>query len=245
MKLLILGGTKDAVDLAEGAAGLPGVQVIYSLAGVTQNPNLPNCGVRQGGFGGAAGLQDYLNAETFDAVIDATHPYAAQIARNASEACAAVNLPRLKFLRPPWTSQIGEKWEAVADIPAAVAALAGEEKRVFLTIGVKELATFEQAAGVPFLVRYIHPPKDGGSLTNAEVIVDRGPYTVDGERELMAKHDVGVLVSKNSGGDGASAKLIAARELGVRVIMVDRPALPAGEVIGRQSDALTWIRELN
>jgi len=245
MKLLILGGTKDAVDLAEAAAGLPGVQVIYSLAGVTQNPNLPNCGVRQGGFGGASGLQEYLKAETFDAVIDATHPYAAQIAQNAAEACAAVNLPRLKFLRPPWTPQIGEKWEAVADVPAAVTALAGEEKRVFLTIGVKEMAAFEQADGAPFLVRYIHAPKASAPLPEAEVIVDRGPYTVDGERELMAKHRVGVLVSKNSGGDGASAKLIAARELGVRVIMIDRPALPAGEVIGRQADALAWIRDLN
>lgn len=244
IKILILGGTKDAVNLAEAASALSRVHVIYSLAGVTRNPNLPNCQTRSGGFGGEDGLADYLRDENIDAVVDATHPYAGQMAAHTAAAAGRLNMPRLKFLRPPWTPQPGEQWHSEPSIADAASYVGDSGGRVFLTVGVKELSAFAGAGTCWFLTRYIHPPANGEPVTNGIAIVDRGPFTMEGERQLLQDHKIDTLVTKNSGGDGVAAKLVAARELGVKIVMIDRPALPPGEVVSRQADAINWIDAL-
>ncbi|MBT6290140.1 MAG: cobalt-precorrin-6A reductase [Rhodospirillaceae bacterium] len=244
VKVLILGGTRDAVNLAIAASALPGTDVIYSLAGVTQNPNLPGCAVRSGGFGGLEGLKAYLIDAEIDMVIDATHPFAAEIAANVFAACRGTGLPRLKFLRPPWVPQSGDNWIEVGLVADAVSYLRDHSSTVFLTIGTREIAAFACLENCRFLVRYIHPPKDGVPLKNCEVVVDRGPFLEPGETELLRSNGVQYLVSKNSGGDGAAAKLAAARRLGIPVIMINRPAPPAGGIAEAQEDAIAWLQKL-
>jgi len=243
-KVLILGGTRDAVNLAGAAAALPGTEVIYSLAGVTQNPNLPGCEVHTGGFGGPEGLQVYLSDAAIDAVIDATHPFAAQIAANVFAACEGIGMPRLKFLRPPWVPETGDNWIEVGSVADAVSYLSDHASAVFLTIGTREIAAFAGLENCRFLIRYIHPPKGGVPLKNCEVVVDRGPFLEPGETELIRSHGVQYLVSKNSGGDGAAAKLAAARSLKIPVIMINRPAPPAGAIAEAQEDAVAWLQKL-
>ncbi|NQV57257.1 MAG: cobalt-precorrin-6A reductase [Rhodospirillales bacterium] len=239
-RVLLLGGTKDARALAEYASGLPQFDVIYSLAGVTKDPKLPDCTVRQGGFGGASGLQDYLKSEHIEAVIDATHPFAAGIAANAHDACKALGLPRLKFQRPAWPPEPGDAWTQVPTIEAAARHLADHPCTAFLTIGVKELAAFEAIKGCRYLVRYIHAPDGGASLPNWDVVIDRGPFDLGNETALMQKYEIQALVTKNSGGDG-TAKLTAARGLSIPVIMIDRPPLLAGDVVETEAGALAWL----
>jgi precorrin-6A/cobalt-precorrin-6A reductase len=241
-RILILGGTRDAVNLAGAASALPGTEVIYSLAGVTQNPNLPGCEVRTGGFGGPEGLQVYLSDAKIDAVIDATHPFAAEIAANVFVASEGIGLPRLKFLRPPWVPKNGDNWIDVGSVADAVSFLRDHSSTVFLTIGTREIAAFAGLENCRFLIRYIHPPKGGVPLNNCEVVVDRGPFVLDGETELIRSKGVQYLVSKNSGGDGAAAKLEAARSLGIPVIMINRPAPPAGGITESQAGAIAWIK---
>lgn len=241
-KILILGGTRDAVNLATAASALPGTDVIYSLAGVTQNPNLPGCAVRSGGFGGPEGLKDYLIDAGIDAVIDATHPFAAEIAANVFAACEGAGLPRLKFLRPPWVAETGDNWIEVGSIADAVSYMRDHTSTVFLTIGTREIAAFAGLENCRFLIRYIHPPKGGVPLKNCEVVVDRGPFHEPGETELLRNNGVQYLISKNSGGDGAAAKLAAARSLGIQVIMINRPDPPAGGIAENQGDAIAWLQ---
>lgn len=241
-RVLILGGTRDAVDLAGAAAALAGIEVIYSLAGVTRNPNLPDCEIRSGGFGGGEGLQKYLADAGIDAVIDASHPFAAEIAANAAAACRGAGVPRLKYLRPPWRPAPGDNWIEVSSTGAAAACLADHPGTAFLTIGGRQLSAFADLENCRFVVRYIHAPKDGVPLDNCEVVIDRGPFGIKEETALMRAHQVDVLVSKNSGGDAAAAKLGAARALAIPVIMIARPPPPDGEIAESDADAIAWLQ---
>jgi precorrin-6A/cobalt-precorrin-6A reductase len=243
-RILILGGTRDAVNLAVAASALPGTEIIYSLAGVTQNPNLPGCAVRTGGFGGPEGLKNYLVDAAINAVIDATHPFAAEIAANVFAACEGIGLPRLKYLRAPWIPETGDNWIEVSSVADAVSYLRAHASAVFLTIGTREIAAFACLDNCRFLIRYIHPPKGGVPLKNCEVVVDRGPFLEPGETELIRTKGVQYLVSKNSGGDGAAAKLAAARSLKIPVIMINRPPPPAGAITEAQADAIAWLQKL-
>jgi precorrin-6A/cobalt-precorrin-6A reductase len=243
-RVLILGGTRDAVDLAGGAAALDGYEIIYSLAGVTQNPNLPGCEVRSGGFGGPEGLGEYIQNNRINAVIDATHPFAAGITANAYSACRISDVPRLKYLRPPWQPGPDDDWIDAAFTGDAATYLAAHPGSAFLTIGGRDLGAFAGLKDCRFLVRYIHAPKGGVPLDNCEVVVDRGPFDEAGETELMRSQGVQYLVSKNSGGDGAAAKLGAARALGIPVIMINRPAPPEGPIAETEADALAWLQSL-
>lgn len=243
-RILILGGTRDAVNLAIAASALPGTEVIYSLAGVTQNPNLPGCEIRTGGFGGPEGLKVYLIDAGIDAVIDATHPFAAEIAANVFAACDGIGLPRLKFLRAPWVPHSGDNWIEVGSVADAASYLRNHASTVFLTIGAREIAAFAGLENCRFVVRYIHPPKGGVPLNNCEVVVDRGPFLEPGETDLIRANGVQYLVSKNSGGDGAAAKLAAARNLRIPVIMINRPAPPPGAIAEAQEDATAWLQNL-
>ena len=243
-RLLILGGTRDSVDLASAAAALDGIDVVYSLAGVTANPNLPECEVRRGGFGGPGGLLEYIVAHAFDAVIDATHPFAGKIAANAHAACSDAGVPRLKFLRSPWCPTYGDDWIEAASVGDAVSYLRNHPGTVFLTVGTREISAFVGLDNCRFVVRYIHAPKCGVPLKNFAFVVDRGPFEEAAEIQLMRAYDVEYLVSKNSGGDGAAAKLAAARALHIPVIMINRPDPPPGARAETQTDVLGWLENL-
>jgi precorrin-6A/cobalt-precorrin-6A reductase len=237
--VLLLGGTTEARRLAGLIAGE--VTVITSLAGRTRDPLLPPGSVRIGGFGGADGLARYLRDEHIGAVVDATHPFAAAISANAFEACAASDVPLMILRRPGWIAQPGDEWHRVASLPDAAARLPGAGRRVFLTTGRQGIAHFAGRDECWFLARSVEPPS-GTVPRRLEVLLDRGPFTVTGERDLITRYRLDVLVTKDSG--GADAKLVAARELGIPVLMVDRPPLPPAANVSTADAAADWLRSL-
>lgn len=232
--MLILGGTAEAAALARA---LEGVEVVTSLAGRTRAPAALPGRVRVGGFGGAQGLAAYLEAEGIDALIDATHPFAARISANAAEAVRLRPTPRLMLVRPEWTPQPGDRWTLVPSIAAAAGAVP-EGARAFLAIGRQELAPFAARADAWFLIRSVEPP-DGPLPPHHAVVTGRGPFRVEDEAALLTSHRIRVLVAKNSGGD--DAKLVAARRLGLPVVLVERPAPPPGERVGTVDEAVNWV----
>jgi len=240
MKVLLLGGTGEARSLAAALAVEPGVQVVSSLAGRTTDARLPVGEVRQGGFGGTDGLVDWLRDNAVDAVVDATHPFAATMTAHAVAAARAVDVPLLVLRRPGWTPASGDAWHPVDSADAAARLLPTLGSRAFLTIGRQGLAAFA-GIGMWALARCVDPPEP--VPTWCELILDRGPYDVDGELTLMRQHRIDVLVTKDSGGPQTSAKLIAARELGVPVVVISRPPLPSGvEAVDSVDRVVEWVR---
>ena len=239
-RLLILGGTGDAAELAAKAANLPGIEVIVSLAGRTRQPK-DVVNIRIGGFGGVAGLSAYLRDEKIDLLIDATHPFAAQISRNAIASAAEVGIGALMLVRPMWQRVIGDNWIEVENIEAAAQKLSDRSKRVFLTIGRQELAAFAHLQDIWFLMRMIDPPQPNTLVPKGLLLYDRGPFTLADERQLLIQHAIDTVVSKNSGGDATYAKIIAARELNIPVVMVQRPAVPQGDRVANVEAALNWL----
>ena len=241
-RLLILGGTGAARSLAAQAAALDGLNVTTSLAGRTNCPTAPEGELRIGGFGGAAGLASWLREDRTDAVIDATHPFAAGISRNAAAACDELGLPRLVLHRPPWRAEADDKWVEV-DTPAQAAeAVCGSAERVFLTLGAGALAAFDRLPGIWFLVRTVDAPATPPPLVDHHLITGRGPFTLDGETRLMQAYKIDCVVSRNSGGDATYAKIAAARNLGLPVVMLRRPAPPGGETVATVDAVLAWLR---
>ncbi|MGI5243587.1 cobalt-precorrin-6A reductase [Dactylosporangium sp. CA-139066] len=223
--VLILGGTGEARRLA---AVLPPVyRVISSLAGRVADPARPAGEVRIGGFGGPPGLASYLRAERVDVVVDATHPFAARMSANAALACRETGVPLLVLRRPGFAERPGDGWRHVPSLEAAAALLPGLAERVFLTTGRQGLAHFAHLGAQWFLVRCVDPPQPPVP-PRLEVVLDRGPFTVEGETELMLRYDIGVLVTKDSGGSMTAAKLDAARALRIPVVVVDRPPVTPG-----------------
>ncbi|MEH1868558.1 MAG: cobalt-precorrin-6A reductase [Nostoc sp.] len=241
MRVLILGGTGDAAELAARVATIQGLDVITSLAGRTREPSVPLGDLRVGGFGGVAGLASYLRVMQIDLLIDATHPFASQISFNAANAANEVGVPRLMLIRPPWEKGSGDRWMEVDSIEAAAASLANQAHRVFLTVGRQELAAFAHLEEIWFLMRMIDPPVDDALVPPGMVLCDRGPFTLNNERQILIDNKIDTIVSKNSGGDATKPKIIAARELGVKVVMVNRPAIPPGEQVSDVDGALAWI----
>jgi precorrin-6A/cobalt-precorrin-6A reductase len=194
-----------------------------------------------GGFGGTAGLAAYLRDEGVDVLVDATHPFAAVMRWHAAEAAASTGVPRVRVERPPWVAVEGDRWVRVPDLAGAAAAVtAGGHRRVLLTTGRTELAPFAGCAGVHLVVRSIEPP-DPQPLPDAEVVLDRGPFTVAGERALMVDRGIDAVVTKDSGGSATAAKLVAARSLGLPVVVVDRPPSPDGPQVATAAEALAWV----
>jgi precorrin-6A/cobalt-precorrin-6A reductase len=240
-RVLILGGTGDAAELAAKAANLPGIEVIVSLAGRTRQPKDVAGNIRIGGFGGVAGLTAYLRESKIDLLIDATHPFAAQISVNAAASAAEVGIGALMLVRPMWERVIGDNWIEVENIEAAAAKLGVSTKRVFLTIGRQELAAFAHIEDIWFLMRMIDPPQLNTLVPKGLLLYDRGPFTLASERQLLIQHAIDTVVSKNSGGDATYAKIIAARELNIPVVMVQRPAVPEGDRVANVEAALNWL----
>jgi precorrin-6A/cobalt-precorrin-6A reductase len=237
--VLILGGTSEARALA---GSLPGLTVISSLAGRTTAPLLPAGEVRIGGFGGAEGLAAFVRTHRIAVLVDATHPFAARISANAAAASAATGVPLLVLRRPGWSSQPGDDWRRVRDLREAAALVPSLGERVFLTTGRQEIAAFAGVDACWFLARSVEPPEPP-MPRRLEVLLDRGPYTLDGERELLANHRIDVLVSKDSG--GVAPKLDAARERGIPVLMVDRPPAPPGtNTASNVAEAVSKLREI-
>ncbi|MFE9448155.1 cobalt-precorrin-6A reductase [Streptomyces sp. NPDC006739] len=225
--VLVLGGTTEARRLAARLAALPGVRVTTSLAGRVSRPGALAGEVRIGGFGGADGLTAWLREHRVDALVDATHPFAESITANAARAAAATGVPTVVLRRPGWRPAPGDRWHTVPSPAAAAQALPGLGRRVLLTTGRLGLAAFAHLTGLHFVVRSVEPPEPPVP-PDTEVILARGPFTVAGETGLLRDHRIDVLVTKDSGGEATSAKLTAARELGLPVVVVQRPPLPDG-----------------
>lgn len=237
IRLLILGGTGEAARLARHLADRPGLHIISSLAGRVAAPVLPPGAVRIGGFGGVDGLVSYL--ADIDAVVDATHPFAARMSANAAEACRRTGVPLLAFVRPPWVPEADDRWLPAADMAAAAALSRG---RVFLTVGRQELAPFA-SSDAWFLIRAIDPP-DGPLPAHHELMLKRGPFRLADEIALLRDHRIDLIVSKNSGGPATHAKIAAARALGLPVVMVARPARPATDQASSLDAVAGWLDRL-
>ncbi len=222
-RILILGGTGEARRLAPMLMDA-GYSVVTSLAGVTSDPNLPQGEVRTGGFGGVEGLVEYIKAENIVAIVDATHPFAEQITRHGFEAAKQTNISYVRMERRPWKPLARERWRLVPDVDAAVKALR-KDARVFVTIGRKDLAKFAEREDLSVMARSIELP-EMELPENWRFILGRPPFSVYDEVELMRQNKINVLVTKNAGGKAVSAKLQAARELGIEIIMIERPDIP-------------------
>jgi precorrin-6A/cobalt-precorrin-6A reductase len=237
MRLLLLGGTGEARALA--ARLHPSVDVVSSLAGRVPDPALPIGPVRIGGFGGKDGLRNWLRDNGITAVVDATHPFAATISAHATAACAELGLPHLVLSRPAWDAAGAHP--VTSDRHAAEHIAAKGYSRVFLTTGRSGVGAFRDS-GAWFLIRVVTPP-DPDTLPNAhDVLLSRGPYDYAGERELMAGHGIEAVVTKNSGGAMTHAKIEAAQDLGIDVVMIQRPPLPQGvTAVGTVEEAQAWV----
>lgn len=234
-----MGGTTEASRLAQALAQRQ-VDAVFSYAGRTAAPVAQPLPTRVGGFGGVAGLQAWLQAEGITHVVDATHPFAAQMSNNAVQACTALSLPLLALERPAWRVQAGDNWQHVADIEAAVQALPSTKGRVFLAIGRQHLEPFLAREEHWYLLRLVDDVLQLPA-TRGHVLLERGPFTVDGDRALLQAHGITHIVAKNSGGAGAEAKLTAARELGLPVILIERPIIAARQSVGDVNAVLQWL----
>ncbi|MEE4423749.1 cobalt-precorrin-6A reductase [Streptomyces bugieae] len=242
--VLILGGTTEARRLAATLTAEPALRVTSSLAGRVAAPRLPDGEVRIGGFGGPDGLARWLREHAVDALIDATHPFAGTISFNAAEAAATAHVPLLALRRPGWVPGPDDTWHQVASLEEAAAALPALGSRIFLTTGRMGLAHFSHLTDLWFLVRSVDAPEPPHPPRMA-VLLDRGPFTLEGERELLRTHRIDVLVTKDSGAAATAPKLAAAREAGIPVVVVRRPPTPEGVPEAVDPDeAAEWLRRL-
>jgi len=223
---------------AVAEAGLRG---IVSFAGRVERPKRQPLPQRIGGFGGVDGLRDYLAAHQITHVVDATHPFAAQMSRNAQMACAEAGVPLIALTRAPWVAQPGDSWTHVPDIAGAVAALDRPASRIMLAVGRMHLNDFAPNPQHFYLLRLVDPPQSPPPFPDHHVLVSRGPFTAADDRALMETHGIDLIVSKNAGGTGAYAKIEAARTLGLPVIMIDRPAIPDRAEAYSVGEVMAWL----
>ncbi|MDA9480381.1 cobalt-precorrin-6X reductase [Bradyrhizobium sp. CCBAU 65884] len=238
-RALILGGTADASQLAAAIARAD-IEAIYSYGGRTRAPADQPLPTRIGGFGGVSGLADYIRREGITHVIDATHPFAAEMSRNAVEACAETDTPLVALERAPWARTQGDNWIEVDDVNAAVAELPETPARVFLAIGRQHIAPFASKPQHAYTLRFVDPPEAPLPFA-ADVIVSRGPFTLDAELKMMRARGITWIVARNSGGDGARAKIDAARVIGLPVVMISRPKLPERPRVESVTDVMQWL----
>lgn len=239
-RVLLLGGTAEASLIARALAGA-GVAAIFSYAGRTTTPVAQPLPTRVGGFGGVEGLADTIRRERFTHVIDATHPFAVQMSRNSIAACTETQTPLVAFERAPWIAGPDDDWRHVSDVEAAVAALPKAPSRVFLAIGKQQLASFAARPQHFYLLRLVDPPENPLPLRLAETVLARGPFTAESDLALLRVHRITHVVARNAGGEGARAKLSAARALGVPVILIERPPLPERQVVRSVDEVMRWL----
>lgn len=214
---------------------------VLSYAGRVANPKPQPVPVRIGGFGGVDGLATYLRETGITHLVDATHPFAAQISRHAIAAAAMAGVLHIALTRPAWTPEGGDDWHRVGDIHAAVAALAEPSRRVMLALGRMHVEAFAAQPQHRYLLRFIDRPDRAIGLPDHHLVIDRGPFTVERDVTLLREHAIDLLVCKNAGGAGAMAKLVAARTLGLPVVMIDRPAIPARNKVYDVAGVLRWL----
>jgi precorrin-6A/cobalt-precorrin-6A reductase len=241
MRVLILGGTSEARQLAERLAARPALAVTLSLAGRTAVPVQQPVPVRSGGFGGAVGLAGYLKDHRVDILIDATHPYAGRISANAAAAAQTSGVRFVALRRPPWIACAGDRWIEVDDLADAMCALGGAPRRVFVPLGRNDLAALTQAPQHFYLIRSVDPVDPPLRLPRASYVTGRGPFCEADEIALMRGHDVDVVIAKNSGGDATYGKIAAARALAIAVIMLRRPLLADVPSVETVEEAVGFI----
>ncbi len=241
MKLLVLGGSSEAGLLARALSTRADLAAILSLAGRTANPAVSPLPTRIGGFGGVQGLIDFLQAERIDALIDATHPFAARMKRHAAAACAATKTPLCAFSRAPWIAKEGDRWTEVEDAAAAVRALDDEPRRVFLAIGRQQAGAFAGPSPHHFILRAIDAPSPESLPASLDLVLARGPFAIEDEIALMREKRIDIVVSKNAGGEATRAKIDAARALRLPVVMIRRPPAPERPVFETLEGVLGWI----
>lgn len=242
-RILILGGTSEARLLAEALAARDDCDVLLSLAGRTEKPATQPVQVRIGGFGGAAALADFLKAGGYDLLIDATHPFAERISANAAFA-ETTGIAAIALRRPEWQRRPGDRWREVQSIPAAIEALGPSPRHVFLATGRQGAHHVEAAPQHHYLVRSVDPVDPPLALDNVDYVLDRGPFTLDGECDLLRQHDINAIVAKNSGGAATYAKIEAARLLGIEVMMVARAPASIVKAVDTVEAALAAIDHL-
>lgn len=238
--LLILGGTTEATALAR-AADAAGVTGTVSLAGRVARPRDQALSLRIGGFGGVAGLIGYLRSQGVTHIVDATHPFAAQMSSHAVVASAATGVPLIALTRPAWRAEPGDRWFHVPDMAGAVAALDRERANVFLAIGRMHLAAFAVRPRHRYTLRLVETPQAPLPLPDTRVVVARGPFDIASDMSLMRDHAIDLVVSKNAGGAGAYAKIAAARALNLPVIMIDRPTIPPRPEAATIAQVMDWL----
>ncbi|MGW1738480.1 cobalt-precorrin-6A reductase [Nocardia sp. NPDC001965] len=237
MRILLLGGTGEARELARLLTGEREHEIVSSLAGRVSDPIRPVGEVRIGGFGGVAGLRKWLRENRTQLVVDATHPFAATMTAHAAQATAQLGIPMIRLSRPGWTAGPGDRWYRVPDLAAAARRSAELGERILLTIGRQGVEAFTGYPRPWYLVRVIDPPT-GALPPRHEILSTRGPFTVEEESALLTGHRIDVMVTKDSGGRATAAKLTAARAAGIPVVVVDRPPVPAGvTVVGTVDEA--------
>ncbi|RMW99192.1 cobalt-precorrin-6A reductase [Allofranklinella schreckenbergeri] len=237
--VLLLGGTSEASALAR-ALSQAGIAAVFSYAGATRAPLAQPLPTRCGGFGGVAGLVQFIRAQGITHVVDATHPFAAQMSRHACLACAETGAALLALERAPWQLQPGDCWHEVADMAAAAAALPAAPSRVFLAVGRKQLDVFAVQPQHHYLLRLVDAP-GALPLPQASVVLGRGPFSAEDDLALLRQHRIEWVVAKNAGGEATRGKLDAARALGLPVVMVQRPALPARASVQSVAQVLDWL----
>jgi precorrin-6A/cobalt-precorrin-6A reductase len=240
-RVLILGGTTEARLLAERLAGRADLDATLSLAGRTLAPARQAVPVRSGGFGGAAGLVDYLKREHIDVLIDATHPFASVISANASAAAQTAGVRFIALRRPPWIAIAGDRWSEVENVRDAVRALGEKPRRVLVALGRNELAPLLQTPQHSYLIRSVDPVDPPLRLPQAAYVTGRGPFAEADELALMRAHGIEALIAKNSGGDATYGKIAAARALGIEVIMLRRPPAPSAPSVATVEEAIAWL----
>lgn len=242
MTILLLAGSGEAKEIATGLAAL-NLPAIASLAGATRAPKQLDIPMRIGGFGGADGFRKYLTETGIRAVIDATHPYASQITHRTAAICAEIELPYLHVLRAPWVAQAGDDWTEIASEEDA-AALIPKGSAVFLGTGRQTLDRFSGLVGCRVICRQIDPPTAPFPFEGGEFLIGRPPFPVAREKSIFTQLGIDWIVMKNAGGDASATKLTAARELGIPVLMIARPASPRALRVDNAADALTWAQAL-
>ena len=241
-RLLILGGTGDAIALAARAAGLPGLSVVSSLAGRTRSPRMPEGDLRVGGFGGANGLAGYLRDENIDLIVDATHPFAARITANAAAACDDAERPLLALRRPQWHPEPDDRWVEVDSVAESAITAGNHGSRIFVTVGRTEFEPFKDRPDLWLLVRLMETTAEPLGIADGVTVVDRGPFNAEDEVCLMTEYRIDCVVTKNAGGDATYGKIAAAQSLGLPVIMVRRPTAPETEAVETIDAAIDWLK---